>query len=54
MEKWRIYLILSGIVMMVYNIDLMYFKGLGINTANTIGVVASLIFVISLIATRKK
>ena len=54
MEKWRIYLILAGIVMVAYNIDIMFFQEIGINTTSVIGVVASVIFIIALFVTRKK
>lgn len=54
MEKWRVYLILAGIVMITYNIDIMFFQNVGINTVNVIGVVSSVIFIIALIVTRKK
>jgi len=54
MEKWRIYLILAGIVMITYNIDIIFFQEIGINTTSVIGVVASVIFIIALFVTRRK
>jgi len=54
MEKWRIYLILAGVVMIAYNVDIMFFQGIGINTTNIIGVIASLIFIIALFVSRRK
>ena len=54
MEKWRVYLILAGVVMIVYNVDIMYFKGVGLNYASVIGLISSLIFIIALVVTRKK
>ena len=54
MEKWRVYLILAGIVMIAYNVDIMFFQEIGINTTSIIGVVASVIFIIALFVTRKK
>ena len=54
MEKWRIYLILAGIVMIAYNIDIMFFQEIGVNTTSIIGVVASVVFIAALIVTKKK
>ena len=54
MEKWRIYLILAGIVMIAYNVDIMFFQEIGINTTSIIGVVASVVFIAALIVTKKK
>lgn len=54
MEKWRIYLILAGIVMIAYNVDVMFYREVGVNTISVVGIVSSLVFVIALIFTRKK
>lgn len=54
MEKWRIYLILAGIVMITYNLDIMFFQETGINTTSVIGVIASVIFIIALYLSRNK
>ncbi len=54
MEKWRIYLILAGIVMIAYNIDIMFFREIGVNTTSIIGIVASTVFILALIFSRKK
>ena len=54
MEKWRIYLILAGIVMITYNVDIMFFQEIGVNTTSIIGVIASVIFIGALFYTRKK
>ena len=54
MEKWRIYLILAGIVMIAYNVDIMFFQETGIKTTSVIGVVASIIFIVALYLSRKK
>jgi len=54
MEKWRIYLILAGIVMISYNVDIMLSQETGINITSIIGIVASIIFIIALFLTRKK
>ena len=54
MEKWRLYLILAGIVMVAYNLDMMFIQGIGVNNTNTIGVIASVVFIFALFFTRKK
>jgi|LGVF01.1.fsa_nt_gb hypothetical protein len=54
MEKWRIYLILAGIVMIAYNIGNINFSDLGLSYTAIVGVVASIVFIISLIVYRKK
>jgi len=46
-------MILAGVVMVAYNIDVMFFRNIGINTTNVTGVVASIIFIIALIVTKK-
>ncbi|MEN8138830.1 MAG: hypothetical protein ABFR62_10405 [Bacteroidota bacterium] len=54
MEKWRLYLILAGIVLVVYNIGNIDFGDLSSSSLAVTGVIASIAFVVMLIAFRKK
>ena len=54
MEKWRIYLILAGIILVAYNVENIEFADMSNCISAIIGVIASLLFVIMPILYRKK
>ena len=53
MEKWRIYLIIAGVLMTAYNTENINFDDLPSSIFSIVGVLASLIFVVMLIVFRK-
>ncbi|MCK5782596.1 MAG: hypothetical protein KAH10_08390 [Flavobacteriales bacterium] len=54
MEKWRIYLILAGIVLVAYNVENIDFSDIAANPTTIIALLASIAFIVMLIVFRKK
>lgn len=54
MEKWRIYLILAGIILVMFNFNNIDFENLKSSSISIVGIVSSVAFVIMLIVFRKK
>lgn len=54
MEKWRLYLILAGILLVAFNVDNIDFDNISASTMSVVGVVSSVVLIILLIVTRKK
>ncbi|MCK5825366.1 MAG: hypothetical protein KAG96_08175 [Ichthyobacteriaceae bacterium] len=54
MEKWRIYMIMAGIIMVVFNVQNIDFSNITLYLNSAIGAFFSLVFVVLLIVMRKK